>query len=334
MQGTPKPLRRWINSKLYQQVMSILREDDVDLDGLRSDVAEGLDKYMTLLNDRSYFDYTGILHNAAVLLNDDNEDHESVLSLQRRIKETVKYVVVDEYQDTNPIQEQLIRGLTRYGANLCVVGDDDQTISQWRGSAVENILTIENRYKGVRRVTLNENFRSSPAVVDLARRVVEEIPPGERLGKAMTAAGPQTFERGDLLALEFQGPGAEAAWLVDRMERLRGVPFQDREGSEPRGLDWSDFAVLFRSVKADAGPLVDELRRRDIPYVIKGLTKLFETPEVQAAAACFRFVAGVADEQTLIDAWVEASRSSPLPCGGTPPSHGIPPLSRASFSTS
>lgn len=127
--GSAKPLRRWVNSKLYQQVMSILREDEVDHDGLRADVSEGLEKYMTLLRDRSYFDYTAILHYAAVLLNDDNgEGDESVLNLQRHIKETVKYVVVDEYQDTNPVQEQVIHGLTRHGANLCVVGDDDQTI--------------------------------------------------------------------------------------------------------------------------------------------------------------------------------------------------------------
>ncbi|MFJ9114611.1 ATP-dependent helicase [Streptomyces sp. NPDC102394] len=307
VQGTAKPLRRWVNSKLYQQVMSILREDDVDLEGLRPDVADGLHKYMQLLSDRAYFDYTAILHNAAVLLNDDNDEgDESVLDLQRHVKETVKYVVVDEYQDTNPVQEQLIHGLTRHGANLCVVGDDDQTIYQWRGSAVENILTIEGRYPNVHRVTLNENFRSSSAIVDLARHVVEQIPPGERLSKAMTAAGHQTFERGDLLALEFPDTEAEATWLVDRMEQLRGVPFQDREGSEPRGLDWSDFAVLFRSVKADAGPLVEELRLRGIPYVIKGLTKLFETPEVHAAVTSFRFVAGLADEQDVVDAWVDA----------------------------
>ncbi|MFE6081091.1 ATP-dependent helicase [Streptomyces virginiae] len=306
VQGTPKPLKRWVNSKLYQQVMSILREDDVDLEGLRPDVAAGLERYMELLATRSYFDYTGILHTAAVLLNDDEDDSESVLGLQRHIKETVRYVVVDEYQDTNPVQEQLIRGLTRYGANLCVVGDDDQTIYQWRGSAVENILTIENRYQDVRRVTLNENFRSSPAVVDLARRIVEEIPPGERLGKAMTAAGHQSFDRGDLLALEFDDQRAEAAWLVDRMVELRGVPFQDRDDAEPRGLTWSDIAVLFRSVKADAGPLVEELRRRDIPYVIKGLAKLFETPEVLAAVACFRFVAGMTDEADLVQCWSDA----------------------------
>ncbi|WP_329176817.1 ATP-dependent helicase [Streptomyces sp. NBC_01477] len=307
VQGVAKPLRRWVNSKLYQQVMSILREDEVDLEGLREDVVDGLDKYMDLLADRRYFDYTGILHTAAVLLNDDeDEGNESVLNLQRHVRETVRYVVVDEYQDTNPVQEQLIRGLTRYGANLCVVGDDDQTIYQWRGSAVQNILTLELRYPKVTRVTLNENFRSSRAVVDMARTVVEAIPSTDRLSKAMTAAGHQTFERGDLLALEFSEPSEEAVWLVDRMDRLRGLPFRDSAEAEPRGLTWSDFAVLFRSVKADAGPLVAELRRRDIPYVIKGLTKLFETPEVLAAVLCFRFIAEEADEEAVIDAWLDA----------------------------
>lgn len=305
VKGQSKPLRRWLHSKLYQQVMSVLREDEVDHEGLRPDVRDGFVKYLELLTEHSYFDYTGILHNAVVLLNDEGAE-ESVLNLQRHVRETVRYVVVDEYQDTNPIQEQLIRGLTRFGANLCVVGDDDQTIYQWRGSAVQNILTIEDRYTEVERVTLNENFRSSPAVVDLARHIVEQIPATDRLQKAMVAAGHQTFERGDLLALEFPDPDEEARWIVDRMERLRGVPFTDREDADPRGLTWSDFAVLFRSVRADAGPLVEELRRRGIPYVIKGLTKLFETPEVVAAVACFRYVVGEEDAQAVIDAWTTA----------------------------
>ncbi|MGH3494159.1 MAG: 3'-5' exonuclease, partial [Sciscionella sp.] len=97
-----------------------------------------------------------------------------------------------------------------------------------------------------------------------------------------------------------------ARWMADRIETLRGVPFQDRDDSPPRGLTWSDFAVLFRSVKADAGPLVDELRTRGIPYVIKGLTKLFETPEVQAACTLFQYTSSLADAQAVIDMWLAA----------------------------
>ena len=68
------------------------------------------------------------------------------------IRDDIRYVVVDEYQDVNPLQERLVRGLVQFGANLCVVGDDDQTIYQWRGSEVANILTFADRYAGVRQV--------------------------------------------------------------------------------------------------------------------------------------------------------------------------------------
>ena len=306
VQGEPKPLRRYIHSSLYQQAMAILREDDVDLAGLRPDVREGLDKYLELLAEHRYFDYTGILFNAAVLLEAGDEESESILNLRKHVRETIRYVVVDEYQDTNPVQERLIRGLTQFGANLCVVGDDDQTIYQWRGSAVSNILTLEDRYQDVERVTLNENFRSSSAIVELARSVVDRIPDGQRLPKEMAAAGYQRFERGDLLALDFVDPVAEATWTADRIEKLRGISFQDRADAKPRGLSWSDFAVLFRSVRADGAPLVAELRRRGIPYVVKGLTKLFETPEVEAGCALFRYAASQIDAQTVIDAWLAA----------------------------
>ena len=218
----------------------------------------------------------------------------------------MRYVIVDEYQDINPIQERLIRGLTQYGAGLYVVGDDDQTIYQWRGGAVENILTFENRYPDVKRITLNENFRSTRAITDLARSIIGEIPESARLNKAMVAAGHQRFERGDLLALEFPDTAAEARGIADRIEALRGIPFKDDASGPERGLSYADFAVLFRSVRADAGPLVEEFRRRDIPYIIKGLAQLFDTPEVQAAVACFRYVAGYLDADAVREAWLRA----------------------------
>ena len=106
-------------------------------------------------------------------------------SVQQHIRDDIRYVVVDEYQDVNPLQERLVRGLTQFGANLCVVGDDDQTIYQWRGSEVSNIVTFADRYAGVRQVTLADNFRSSEGVVEVGRSVAERIPAGNRLPKAM-----------------------------------------------------------------------------------------------------------------------------------------------------
>lgn len=84
-------------------------------------------------------------------------------------------MVVDEYQDVNPIQEKIVRKLYELGANVCVVGDDDQTIFQWRGSHIEYIQKFKERYQDVKDVILKDNFRSSNAVVDVALKCITNM---------------------------------------------------------------------------------------------------------------------------------------------------------------
>lgn len=298
-------LRRYVNSDLFVQVVNLLREDDVDLEAVPDGVVDAYTSYLHLLRDKAYLDYSSMLQLAAELLEADEEDSQARFVLDH-VRDDLRYVVVDEYQDTNPLQERLIRGLTRYGANLCVVGDDDQTIYQWRGSAVRNIIDFAERYDDVEQVTLDDNFRSSPGVVELGQSVADLIPFGERLAKRMVAAGPQTWDRGDMLALEFPDEDAEAAWICDKIQAMRGLAFIDRPDVSPRGLSWSDMAVLYRSVGRDAGPLVTEMRRRGIPYVVKGLSRLFDAPEIQAVVAVFGYMAGDGDAETLRELWVAA----------------------------
>jgi DNA helicase II / ATP-dependent DNA helicase PcrA len=298
-------LQRYTNSKLYLQAMSVLREDDIDEDLVPVGVRESFAAYMGQLISHRYFDFTEMINLATQFLEVDADEEPNAGMLQRHIAEDIRYVVVDEYQDVNPLQERLIGGLTRHGANLCVVGDDDQTIYQWRGSAVSNIVTFGDRYEGVRQVTLGSNFRSSPGVVEFGRSVAELIPSGERLAKAMEAGGHQRWERGDLLAVDFATPGDEAAWICDRIQAMCGLPFSDAPDSDPRGLSWSDFAVLYRSVK-DADPLVDEMRRRDIPFVIKGLNRLFDSPEIQAVVGIFDYMVHRIDADALRTMWCSA----------------------------
>lgn len=300
-------LWRYRDSKLYLTATSVLREDAVDLDRVPDGVIAAFAKYVQLLHGNAFFDFTEIINIAVQLLEVDPDDDENGRVIQRHIESDIRYVVVDEYQDVNPLQERLIRGLIRFGANLCVVGDDDQTIYQWRGSQVSNIITFAERYAGVRQITLAENFRSSGAVVEVGRSVAERIPDGHRLQKSMVAAGHQQFARGDLLALEFPDAEAEAKWMVDRMVAMRGLAFQDAPESEPRGMSWSDFAVLFRSVAGDAGPLVEELRKRDVPYVVKGLNRLFDSPEIAAVVAVFRYMARLVDAGELRASWDTAN---------------------------
>lgn len=296
-------LRRYVDSKLYLQVLSVLREDTIAFDRVPTGVRASFVKYVALLLENALFDYTQIIRSAVDYLEGDPYEDEDFVRVQDHIRDDIRFVVVDEYQDVNPLQERLVRGLVRFGANLCVVGDDDQTIYQWRGSQVSNIVTFASRYPGVRQVTLDDNFRSSRGVVELGRSVAERIPGGERLPKAMAAAGHQTWERGDLVALTFDDPDSEARWVVDRIEHLRGVPFQDGPESQPRGLSWSDCAVLFRSVAKDSEPVVAELRRRGIPFIVKGLNRLFDSPEIRAVVGVFRFMAGEVDAAALRGLW-------------------------------
>lgn len=300
-------LRRYIHSKLYLQVMSILREDGIAEDLVPDGVWKSLAAYSQLLYSHAEFDFTEMINLVVQMLEADPSEEEDARVVQAHVRDDIRYVVVDEYQDVNALQERLVAGLVQFGANLCVVGDDDQTIYQWRGSQVSNIITFAGRHTGIKQVTLADNFRSSKGVVELGKSVAERIPAGERLAKAMVSADNQTWERGDLLALTFDDPIAEAAWICDRIEELRGVPFRDSLESSERGLSWSDFAVLYRSVSRDADELVAELQRRGIPYVVKGLNRLFDSTEIEAVVGIFRTMVGELCEADLRKLWTDAN---------------------------
>lgn len=300
-------LSRWVDSRLYMQVLSILQEDEVDLHRVPGGVNESLHAYLTMLSRKNYFDYSTMVATAVDFLESDEDDDDGATkAVLAHIRDDIKYVVVDEYQDVNPLQERLVASLVRFGANLCVVGDDDQTIYQWRGSEVKNILEFAGRHDEVRQIELADNFRSSKGIVALGRSVAETLPSDQRLAKGMEYASHQQWQRGDMLALSFTDLDAEATWIADRIEGLRGVAFVDDPGAAPRGLSWSDVAVLFRTVK-DAGALVAELRRRGIPYLIKGLARLFEAPEVEAVVGLFHYVVGQLDGAGLRALWEDAN---------------------------
>jgi len=295
-------LRRGIDSRLYIQLLGILREDDVDWDEIPSEVVDALAAYRRLLEQHRYLDYSEILLAAVEALEDHAAQDEP---LRQFIGQNVRHVIVDEFQDVNPLQERLIRSLHDLGAVISTVGDDDQTIFQWRGSDIEGILTFHDRYEDVRRVTLDENFRSSPGVVEVGRRVAQRNDPS-RLEKHMVAAGHQGFDRGDILALSFSDPAEEALWIAEQLKTLRGTAFQDTPDAEPRGLAWSDCAVLLRSVARSAEPIVNALKAAGIPHVVGGLNSLFEAPEITAAAMLFEYVAGAVGASEVVDTWLAA----------------------------
>src|SRR5208282_1117789 len=149
-----------------------------------------------------------------------------------------------------------VRSLHELGAQLCVVGDDDQTIYQWRGSDVENILSFLKRYPKVHQIRLEENFRSSEGIIETAREFIEQN--SIRLQKKMKLADAQPYEPGDICALQFDTPAAEAQHIVVTAKGIHGVAFNEPTEKDPnhqRGLAWSDMAILLRSVSRNAGPI-------------------------------------------------------------------------------
>ncbi len=299
-QAAGQSLRRYVDTRHFKQVLDILREDALVAAPPR-DVEVALESYRDLLEDHRYLDFSEILVAAVTALEGANEDGAP---LRSHVSENVRFVVVDEYQDVNPIQERLIGALSNLGAGVCVVGDDDQTIYQWRGSDVQQILTFSERYPDASTVTLHENFRSTPAIVRTGALIAAANP--NRLEKSMVAAGHLEGDRGDLLALEFASESEEAAWIADRIIALRGTPFRDQAEAEQRGLDWSDFAILLRTVRRSSGPIAAALKERSIPYVVAGMANLFEATEVQAAQSLFLNVAGRLSDEEVRQGWLTA----------------------------
>ena len=294
LNGNGGTLARWLDSALYQALIGVYYEADLDYHQVPQAVHDTMRQYRELLTELRYLDYTGIMHEAV-------QELESNAGLRAQIASTVRHVVVDEYQDVNPLQERLIRQLHELGALLCVVGDDDQTIYQWRGSDISNIVRFARHYPDVKQLRLNENFRSSVAVVESARDLVERNP--ERLSKRMESTNAQPFAWGDVLALDFPDPQAEAAWIARKVQQLHGTEYADQPGEPPRGLAYNDFAILLRSVKNDAGVITAALDAAGIPYVVTGMNHLFETPEVDAMRWVFTYLAGInPDEDALRDA--------------------------------
>ena len=292
---TGAALKRYRDTPYYISALSILREAELEYPNLKDcSIVDGLETYGQLLEENSYLDYSSILEAAVDVLTNDN-------ALRERLTKRIKYAIVDEYQDVNPVQEAIVWSLHELGARICVVGDDDQTIYQWRGSDVENILTFDKRYPAVKQIPLEENFRSSDGIVETARTFIEQNT--KRLLKAMKPKGAQDDEPGDIVALRFATPEEEALYVVATAQALRGVAFTEDESE--RGLSWSDMAVLLRSVKANAEPITAALQAAGIPFVVTGMTNLFGTAEAEAARQLFYFIgshAGV-DEAAVEQAW-------------------------------
>ena len=195
-----------------------------------------------------------------------------------------RYVMVDEYQDTNAAQFKLVHALTREHRNLCVVGDDDQSIYGWRGADISNLLDMEKYYPEVKVVKLEQNYRSTNTILKAANALITKNP--RRRGKQLWS---QKGDGAKILLHAFKDEEEEARIIVELINHERHA----------RRARWEDHAILFRT-NMQARPLETALRRAGVRYHLIGGQSYFDRREVRDFLAYLKTFVNPNDDISLL----------------------------------
>ncbi|KEQ16653.1 DNA-dependent helicase II [Endozoicomonas numazuensis] len=256
-------------------------------EGLRPDYIDpGYDPFERTMLDvyRAYHDYcnqVGVVDFGELLL----RSHELWLKrpdILKHYQERFRYILVDEFQDTNAIQYAWLRILTGDQDKMMIVGDDDQSIYGWRGARIENIRQFSKDFPKAETIRLEQNYRSTSNILRAANAVIANNP--DRLGKELWTDG----NEGEPIQL-YAG--------FNEMDEARFISDRIREASE-QGMARSDMAVLYRS-NAQSRILEEAMLRASIPYRIYGGQRFFERAEIKNALAYFRLVSSPNDDTSL-----------------------------------
>jgi DNA helicase-2/ATP-dependent DNA helicase PcrA len=239
-------------------------------------IAEIYGLYETALRRANALDFGDLLLLTVRLF----ENHPEVLEAYQQ---RWRYILVDEYQDTNPVQYRLLRLLAARHQNLCVVGDEDQSIYRFREADIRNILDFEKDYPGTRVVKLERNYRSTQQILDAASSVVANNTErkGKRLFTERSGGEPIRFHQ----AADERG---EAAYVVGELLRLR-----------EQGQRLTDAAIFYRT-HAQSRPLEEELLKYNVPYAVVAGTRFYDRAEVKDALAYLRVLRNPDDTESLL----------------------------------
>jgi len=244
--------------------------DDYDLVA-----AEIFPRYQAALRAQRAVDFDDLIAMPAELLRE-----RAVL--KQKYQGRFRYLLVDEYQDTNRCQLELLKLLAGEQRNVCAVGDDDQAIYGWRGAEVKNILRFDFHFPGAKEVRLEQNYRSTGCILECANGVIGKNP-HRKTKRLWTAAGAGDKVRVAALA----GEEEEAQHVADLIVRGRN-----------EGRPWSHFAVLYR-LNAQSRPFEEALREAAVPYHVRGGPAFFERAEVRDLLAYLKACAEPQDEVSL-----------------------------------
>jgi DNA helicase II / ATP-dependent DNA helicase PcrA len=268
-----------------QSKISLLKNKGFTSDAFLAKAADDQDelvgrawkKYEEHLTRARSVDFDDLLSRSVKLI----QENEPVrIALAQRYR----YVMVDEYQDTNGPQYDIVLGIAGKHRNLCVVGDDDQSIYGWRGADVAKILSFEKNFHGAKVVRLETNYRSTEEILDAANKVIRNNPKrhGKTLRSALGKGEPISMLRMEDEAAEADHVAREIAEMVVRKKARH-----------------ADFAVLFRT-QTQPRAFEQQFRARNIPYVLVGGMSFFDRKEVRDVLSYLRLAQNPSDEISLL----------------------------------
>jgi DNA helicase-2/ATP-dependent DNA helicase PcrA len=242
---------------------------------LERKIADVYTEYQSRLLRAGAMDFDDLLLNSAVLF----RDHADVLeSYQRRFR----HVLVDEYQDTNKVQNDLVLNLAREHRNVCVVGDADQSIYAFRGADMKNILEFEEAFPDTTVIILEQNYRSTQTILDAANAVIANNA-ARKPKELWTESGAGQL----IVRYHADDEVDEAQWVGHEISRLHD-----------EGVRWGDSAIFYRT-NAMSRVLEEQLFRIGVPYKVVGGTRFYDRREIKDALAYVRAIVNPVDEVSL-----------------------------------
>ncbi|MCA9748083.1 MAG: UvrD-helicase domain-containing protein, partial [Romboutsia sp.] len=239
-------------------------------------IAEVYKMYQKRLKENNALDFDDLIFKTVELF---KKNPETLEFYQRKFQ----YIMVDEYQDTSKAQYELIKILAKEHQNICVVGDDDQSIYGWRGADIRNILEFEKDYDDVHVVKLEQNYRSTQIILDAANTVISNNI--ERKRKRLWSEK----KDGELIKIQVaQDEIEESDFVADMIAKI----------SREQNRSYKDFAVLYRA-NAQSRSVEDALNRSQIPYNIYGGTKFYERKEIKDLIAYLRVIQNPQDDISI-----------------------------------
>ena len=239
-------------------------------------VAKVYARYMEDLQQNNAMDFDDLLWNVVKLF----EASSEVLSYY---EQRFKYIMVDEYQDTNYLQYKLIHALAEKSHNLCVVGDDDQCIYQWRGADIRNILDFEKDFPETKAVKLEQNYRSDANILDLANSVIAN----NRNRKAKELWTDRN-EGSKITYRRLEDEQREAWYVGGEIQRLH----------DEEGIPFNDMAILYRK-NAQSRPFEEKFSFRGIPYRVLGGTRFYDRKEIKDVMSYMHLVENPSDDVAM-----------------------------------